>query len=154
MQPVSKDITSNKLNDTEGYLVACWFSQMLLIWHDVGCVGVLVSSPCPAEIFGFWDSYGKIKTFTNTLLLVLDFPSFSNPEVPTFLDFWPPCTDFQIQLPSHWACPQRHRSPSQRSQRWQHEQITKWTAERGESELFPFTFFNLREIAYIVLVMY
>ena len=88
-------------------LVSCRFSQMLLMCHDVGWVGVLVSSLCLAESsLVFETDMERINKSTTTLLLLFEFPYFSNPKAPTLLESLSPWTDFQIQLPSHRTWPQ------------------------------------------------
>lgn len=50
MQQVTGNITSNKLNDSDGSSLV-QISQMLFMSHNAGCVRVLVSSLCLAESY-------------------------------------------------------------------------------------------------------
>ena len=56
--------------------------QISCMWPDVGCAGVLASSPCLAESYLVFEHMEKMKKSANTLLLLFEFPYFSQRKDP------------------------------------------------------------------------
>lgn len=109
--------------------------------NDEGCAGVLISflSVFSRKLFGFWNSYRKIKMSTHTLtfyLISLIFP-VCRPSIPsTFVTLY----ILPNPAPAPWTsqafcC---HWRPSQRGLHWLR---TKWTAERENLNICSFLYY-------------